>query len=61
MSTLAKWKPETRPIMSTFEAIMSTFDNSGFGNVDSFSKESTLPRADPPWHFDQKSTMRTQV
>ena len=61
MSTLAKWKPETRAIMSTFEAKMSTFDDSGFGNVHSFSKESTFPRADPPWHFDQKSTMRTQV
>jgi hypothetical protein len=47
--------------MSTFEAKMSTFDDSDFGNVDSSSKESTFPRADPPWHFDQKSTMRTEV
>ena len=61
MSTLAKWKPETRATMSSFEAKMSTFDDSDFGNVDSSSKESTFPRADPPWHFDQKSTMRTEV
>ena len=61
MSTLAKWKPQTRAIMSTFGAKMSTFDDSDFGNVDSSSKESTFPRADPPWHFDQKSTMRTEV
>ena len=40
---------------------MSTFDVSDFGNVDFSSKESTFPKADPPWHFDQKSTMRTEV
>ena len=40
---------------------MSTFDVSDFGNVDFSSKESTFPKPDPPWHFDQKSTMRTEV
>ena len=40
---------------------MLTFADSDFGNVDSSSKESTFPKADPPWHFDQKSTMRTEV